>query len=274
MQVTPGPGLFIDEFAKLSTELGRPISWTALLTGAFGKGTAPKLVERTAELGGEVWPQISCRPLVMQATMADPFPFAVVPAFEEVLGGELAAAHVVDHDVGDARVADVDHDDREAVALDRRDLVVEQRQRDHEQPVDAIEAGEVAEGPGALLRRLDVEEHQPVPVVAGAPGHTPQTLDHGRRREERRDDPDRLRAPERQAARGRARAVAELGDRLAHAVAHLVAHDRDVVEHAGHRRDAHTRVTGDVADRRLPTRLRAHFLLHGVETNRPFVTGP
>jgi N-acyl-D-amino-acid deacylase len=85
MQATPGPGLFIDEFAALSKELGRPISWTALLTGVFGKGTAPTLVERTAELGGEVWPQIACRPLVMQLNLMDPFPFASQPSFGEVL---------------------------------------------------------------------------------------------------------------------------------------------------------------------------------------------
>src|SRR5438270_2706722 len=30
MQATPGPGLFIDEFAALSKDLERPISWTAL----------------------------------------------------------------------------------------------------------------------------------------------------------------------------------------------------------------------------------------------------
>jgi N-acyl-D-aspartate/D-glutamate deacylase len=85
MQATPGPGLFIDEFAALSKDLGRPISWTALLTGVFGKGTAPTLVERTSELGGEVWPQIACRPLVMQLNLMDPFPFASQPAFGEVL---------------------------------------------------------------------------------------------------------------------------------------------------------------------------------------------
>ena len=85
IQATPGPGLFIDEFAALSKELNRPVSWTALLTGLFGKGAASQLVARTAELGGEVWPQIACRPLVMQLTLMDPFPFASQPSFQEVL---------------------------------------------------------------------------------------------------------------------------------------------------------------------------------------------
>src|SRR3954462_15357639 len=32
MQITPGAGLFIDEFAELTQQTGRPVSWTALLT--------------------------------------------------------------------------------------------------------------------------------------------------------------------------------------------------------------------------------------------------
>jgi N-acyl-D-aspartate/D-glutamate deacylase len=85
MQITPGPGLFLHEFARLSKELGRPVSWTALLTGMFGTGHAVELVDRTAEEGGDVWPQVACRPLVMQLTLADPFPFGMLPTFKEVL---------------------------------------------------------------------------------------------------------------------------------------------------------------------------------------------
>jgi N-acyl-D-amino-acid deacylase len=85
VQVTPGAGLFLDELAALAKEVDRPVSWTALLTGLFGKGKAVELVDRTAALGGEVWPQVACRPLVMQLTLADPFPFAMLPTFKEVL---------------------------------------------------------------------------------------------------------------------------------------------------------------------------------------------
>jgi len=85
VQVTPGPGLFLDELAALAKAVDRPVSWTALLTGLFGRGKAVELVDRTAALGGEVWPQVACRPLVMQLNLADPFPFAMLPTFKEVL---------------------------------------------------------------------------------------------------------------------------------------------------------------------------------------------
>src|SRR5207244_10095759 len=77
--------LFLDELAALAKAVDRPVSWTALLTGLFGRGKAVELVDRTAALGGEVWPQVACRPLGMQLNLADPFPFAMLPTFKEVL---------------------------------------------------------------------------------------------------------------------------------------------------------------------------------------------
>jgi N-acyl-D-amino-acid deacylase len=85
MQITPGAGLFIDEFAQLSLQTGQPVSWTALLTGIGKPGTALALLEKTAEAGGVVYPQIACRPLVMQLTFEDPFAFASFKSFTEVL---------------------------------------------------------------------------------------------------------------------------------------------------------------------------------------------
>jgi N-acyl-D-amino-acid deacylase len=83
VQVTPGPGLFMPEFAALSQQLGRPVSWTALLTSS--RRSAFETLEQGAAMGGEVWPQIACRPLVMQVALSDPFPFAMAPAFKEIL---------------------------------------------------------------------------------------------------------------------------------------------------------------------------------------------
>ena len=83
IQVTPGPGLWMQQFAELSQRLGRHVSWTALLTGV-GRSAVDTL-DKQAALGGDVWPQIACRPLVFQVTMADPFPFATVPAFKDIL---------------------------------------------------------------------------------------------------------------------------------------------------------------------------------------------
>jgi N-acyl-D-aspartate/D-glutamate deacylase len=85
MQITPGAGLFINEFAELTKRTGRPVSWTALLTGIGGPGMALELLDATAKAGGDVWPQIACRPLVMQITFEDPFAFASAGAFKEVL---------------------------------------------------------------------------------------------------------------------------------------------------------------------------------------------
>ena len=85
MQITPGAGLFINEMAELSKRTGQRVSWTALLTGIGGPGTALQLLDATAKAGKDVWPQIACRPLVMQLTFEDPFAFASAGAFKEVL---------------------------------------------------------------------------------------------------------------------------------------------------------------------------------------------
>jgi N-acyl-D-aspartate/D-glutamate deacylase len=85
MQATVGANLFMDQFAEISTLTGRPVSWTALLSGMWGDGGAASIVDATAARGGDVWPQVACRPLVMQVTMADPFPMATIDAFQEVL---------------------------------------------------------------------------------------------------------------------------------------------------------------------------------------------
>jgi N-acyl-D-aspartate/D-glutamate deacylase len=90
VQITPGPGFFIPQFAELSERIGRPITWTAMLTMAEAPGRAVAQLERQASLGGEVWPQIACRPLVFQVTLEDPFPFGMVPCFDEVLAAPRA----------------------------------------------------------------------------------------------------------------------------------------------------------------------------------------
>lgn len=85
IEITTGPGLFIDEVARLSKETGRPVTWAALFTGLGTPGRALELVERTEAAGGDVVPQIACRPIVMQIQLSDPFPFARVDGFDRVL---------------------------------------------------------------------------------------------------------------------------------------------------------------------------------------------
>ena len=73
--ITNGPDFYLEELAELSKCTGRPVTWTALAASATHPN-AMETLERQAALGGDVWPQVACRPIVMQLTLADPFPFA------------------------------------------------------------------------------------------------------------------------------------------------------------------------------------------------------
>ena len=66
LEVSIGPGLFVDQFSELAVQYGVPVTWTALVARADKPGAALRTVERGAALPGEVYPQIACRPIVMQ----------------------------------------------------------------------------------------------------------------------------------------------------------------------------------------------------------------
>ncbi|ONH30774.1 N-acyl-D-amino-acid deacylase family protein [Pseudofrankia asymbiotica] len=85
LAVSIGPGLFVDQFSEIATRYGIPVTWTALVTRPEKLGAALRTVERGAALPGEVYPQIACRPIVMQTTMDDPTPLAAVDEWKEVL---------------------------------------------------------------------------------------------------------------------------------------------------------------------------------------------
>ena len=80
-----GPGLWLDQFSELSVDHGVPVTWTALLAKAEKPGAALRTIDRGAALPGEVYPQMACRPIVMQITMADPTPLGQVDEWKEVL---------------------------------------------------------------------------------------------------------------------------------------------------------------------------------------------
>jgi N-acyl-D-aspartate/D-glutamate deacylase len=99
IQATYGPGLLMREFSDLAVRTGRPVTWTALLTGLGSYGadlsavqelasrTPHEVLDYQASLPGEVWPQIACRPLVSQMTLRNPgTSLKRLPAFKEVLG--------------------------------------------------------------------------------------------------------------------------------------------------------------------------------------------
>jgi N-acyl-D-aspartate/D-glutamate deacylase len=59
----------------------------AILSGYHGDRSATEVLTEVIELGGGVWPAVSCRPVTFQITMMDPFPFAnTLPgSFEQIL---------------------------------------------------------------------------------------------------------------------------------------------------------------------------------------------
>ncbi len=85
IQISIGPGLFIDQFSDLAVRFGVPVTWTALVTRTDRPGAALRTVERGGALPGEVYPQIACRPIVMQTSLADPTPLGEIDEWKEVL---------------------------------------------------------------------------------------------------------------------------------------------------------------------------------------------
>jgi N-acyl-D-amino-acid deacylase len=111
IQVSIGPGLFVDQFSDLAVRNGVPVTWTALVARADKPGAALRTVERGAAMPGEVYPQIACRPIVMQIAMTDPVPLAEIDVWKEVLAlprGERAALYADEAWRDRARAATVD----------------------------------------------------------------------------------------------------------------------------------------------------------------------
>jgi len=111
VQVSIGPGMFVNEFSELAVRHGVPITWTALVTRTDKPGAAMRTVERASALPGEVYPQIACRPIVMQISMTDPVPLAEIDVWKEVLAvprAERAALYADDTWRDRARAATVD----------------------------------------------------------------------------------------------------------------------------------------------------------------------
>ena len=92
LQATIGVGFFLDELAGIQQQIGRPVSWTALLGGLFGPDGHRGVLERSAKLqenGVRVIPQVSCRPLVVEFQFKAPFPFESLPLFRQVSAADF-----------------------------------------------------------------------------------------------------------------------------------------------------------------------------------------
>jgi len=84
----PGERIKHGDLYGLQRRIGRPLTWTALLTVKgfpYHEGIIADNDAARAE-GGEVWPQISVRPLVFQMNLREPFTFNMAPAFRDLMG--------------------------------------------------------------------------------------------------------------------------------------------------------------------------------------------
>jgi N-acyl-D-aspartate/D-glutamate deacylase len=103
LQTTPGPGLMLADIAQLSADLGRPATWTGLLTSVLEYGAdytgmedltlqpPTKVLDLQSSLPGEVWPQIACLPLVSQMSLRNPSSsLKRLPSFKVVLATPVA----------------------------------------------------------------------------------------------------------------------------------------------------------------------------------------
>ncbi|MGA3146289.1 MAG: amidohydrolase family protein [Acidimicrobiales bacterium] len=83
----PGGVLSNDELFELQRQIGRPFTWTALLTFAGSDYHEQVMAEHVAARasGVDVWPQVSCRPLVFQMNLAEPFSLNTYPNFAALM---------------------------------------------------------------------------------------------------------------------------------------------------------------------------------------------
>jgi N-acyl-D-aspartate/D-glutamate deacylase len=83
----PGEKVKHDDVYDLQREIGQPLTWTALLT-VKGYPWHERIMEANTKAraeGIQVWPQVSCRPLVFQMNLREPFTFNMRSAFQELM---------------------------------------------------------------------------------------------------------------------------------------------------------------------------------------------
>lgn len=83
----PGGVLSHAEVFDLQQQIGRPVTWTALLTFAGRPYHEAVIAEHdmARAQGVDVWPQVSCRPLVFQMNMAEPFTLNMRDSFRALM---------------------------------------------------------------------------------------------------------------------------------------------------------------------------------------------
>ena len=157
-------------------------------------------------------------------------------------------------------------------AASRRRSALGGRERDREQAVDA--ADHRAEDVRALLRALDVEEHELVAGVGEQRRDAAQALDHRGAGEERGDDADGAGAAGREGAGGGVRLVAELGDDVEDPPARGLADRCRPVDDARDRAHANTCLLRDPRDGCHPSSSPSWNRFHPITAARGGVNGP
>ena len=95
VQATVGRELFLDEFEALHRATGRPVTWTALLSGMAGfagPATHHEILARSRALaaaGLPIVPQVTCRPLNFEFQFREPFIFESMPLFTRVSAADF-----------------------------------------------------------------------------------------------------------------------------------------------------------------------------------------
>ena len=87
----PGGAISHDEVFDLQRRIGRPFTWTALLTikgFPYHEGVVAAH-DAAWDDGVEVWPQVSCRPLVFQMNLLEPFTFNMRSSFAALMDAPL-----------------------------------------------------------------------------------------------------------------------------------------------------------------------------------------
>jgi N-acyl-D-aspartate/D-glutamate deacylase len=87
LALLPGGVIPYEDMITFQREVGRPLTWTALLS-LDGSTYHEQIIADTdaarAE-GGEVWPQVSCRPLVFQMNLEEPFTLNTRASFRALM---------------------------------------------------------------------------------------------------------------------------------------------------------------------------------------------
>ncbi len=87
-QITTGGGMSPEQLEVLHRSSGRPVCWAAF----FHRDDAPETtierlewLDRLVARGEQIVPQVSCRPLTMDFTLRNPYPFEGLPCWQQVM---------------------------------------------------------------------------------------------------------------------------------------------------------------------------------------------